>query len=292
MIDDRPRFISTQVHEGRYFFLDLTPPPESKLSVICGGREQCKSGYEIDRSGFQYHAIELVAAGRGELTLGDLTYDLKPGAVFMYGPKIAHRIKSVGSKRLVKYFVDFSGAEASGWFEDEARDVSCPLQLLRSRWILDIFDQMIDAGGLPKPTARRQCEMLLRLLLMRLDVDAQPIGEVSSPAFETYCRCRSHIEDGFQSIAGVHEVARACDVSPEYLSRLFKRYAQEGPLQYLTRLKMDYAADLLTRHGFSVKDAAEGVGYVDPYHFSRVFKRMHGLAPRDFVRSVLHRRGG
>jgi AraC-like DNA-binding protein len=283
---EKPSFISTQVRQGRYFFLDLASRPGRPLSVVCGGRELCDAAYKIDRDGFQYYAIELVVEGEGELSLSGGRFPLKPGSIFAYGPRIAHCIRSTGSRGLVKYFVDFQGPEAATLLTGGHRITASPCQLIRSRWVLDILDQMLDAGSLPKPVARVQCELLLRLLVMRLEVDAQPVGEAASPAFETYCRCRTHIEDHFRTIAGPAEVATACGISPAYLSRLFSRFAQEGPLRNLTRLKMDYAADLLTRRDLSVTAVAKEVGFADPYHFSRVFKRVHGLPPRDFARHI------
>jgi AraC-like DNA-binding protein len=47
-------------------------------------------------------------------------------------------------------------------------------------------------------------------------------------------------------------------------------------------MKMNHAAELITRANFSVKAAAVEVGFEDPYHFSRVFKRVHGVAPSLF----------
>ena len=47
---------------------------------------------------------------------------------------------------------------------------------------------------------------------------------------------------------------------------------------------MQHAARLLTQSEVSVKAAGMAVGFDDPYHFSRVFKQIHGVAPRDFKR--------
>jgi AraC-like DNA-binding protein len=71
-----------------------------------------------------------------------------------------------------------------------------------------------------------------------------------------------------------------------YLCRLFKRYADETPLHRPTRLRTPRAADLLSGGGVLVKQAAEAVGYPDPYHFSRVFKRAFGIAPEAFTQAA------
>ncbi len=52
---------------------------------------------------------------------------------------------------------------------------------------------------------------------------------------------------------------------------------------FLTRLKMNYAAELLMKKHLSVKEAANAVSFFDPYHFSRVFKKIHGISPSKYL---------
>jgi YesN/AraC family two-component response regulator len=84
----------------------------------------------------------------------------------------------------------------------------------------------------------------------------------------------------------VNEVAEACHVDRAYLSRLIKRYAHEGAYQYLVRLKMQHAAELLVKEKQSLVNAAQAVGYDDAALFSKVFKRVHGMSPRQFMQSL------
>jgi transcriptional regulator GlxA family with amidase domain len=65
---------------------------------------------------------------------------------------------------------------------------------------------------------------------------------------------------------------------------LFRRYDHESPYQYLLRLKMNYAAERLQQTGVLVKQIAEEAGFADAFHFSRVFRKTLGLAPKDFKR--------
>ena len=66
--------------------------------------------------------------------------------------------------------------------------------------------------------------------------------------------------------------------------RLFRRYHDCSPYQHLLRRKMTLAAEHLVTHGGLVKETAQRVGFADPYHFSRCFKAVHGVAPRDLLR--------
>jgi len=290
-MDRKPAFISEQVLGGaRYFFLDLEPRSDVDLTVVCGGREPCTTDYEIDRSGFPFHVVEYVADGEGDLQLMGQNHALRPGSVFVYGPGIPHLIRPRGSRTLVKYFVCFAGRQASVLCAGSGGGTREPHQLVHTRWVHDIFDQLLDSGSQPKALAQHQCRLLLRLLLARLEVDAQSLEASASVAFATYSRCRRHIEEHFRQPGGAAEVAAACGIDPAYMSRLFRQYAQEGPYQLLLRLRMDVAADLLGMADRPVAEEASAVGYADTSSFNRVFKRVHGITPAGFLRSAAARR--
>lgn len=285
-----PTFISRQVRAARYFFLDLDPAPAAALTVVCGGGETCPFGYEINRTSFRYHSIEYVSAGRGRLTMGGRDNVLRPGSVFGYGPATPHRIVTTGEEPLIKYFVNFDGRQAARLLQRAGLVPPRPRVLAQQRWLHDNFNQMLDAGAQPRDVARNQCLLLLQLIVSQLEANLRPLEGEASQAFATFERCRRLIEDRFVELRSVEEIARDGHVDPAYLCRLFRRFANESPYHHLTRLKIAHAATLLLRQHAAVNEVARAVGFDDPYHFSRVFKRVHALSPRKFVAQVGHGR--
>ena len=79
----------------------------------------------------------------------------------------------------------------------------------------------------------------------------------------------------------VEELALECGVTQVHVSRLFQRFAQTGAYQFLLRLKMNDAAELLD-NGLLVKEVAERLGFADAFQFSRAFKRVQGVSPTRF----------
>jgi AraC-like DNA-binding protein len=65
---------------------------------------------------------------------------------------------------------------------------------------------------------------------------------------------------------------------------LFRRFDHASPYQFLLRLKMNSAAERLQAPGVAVKQVAQEMGFSDPFHFSRVFKKALGLTPAQYVR--------
>lgn len=280
----KPAFVSRQVEEGRYFFLDLKPKKSAGLTVVCAGREKCASNYFVSRESFPYHALEYVASGRGAVTLNGRKYPIGPGSVFTYRPDTSHRIRSVGSGRLVKYFIDFAGHQAGQLLDAAHLSPGHPHRIDNTRWLQANFDQLLACGNGPRETAQQQCVHLLHLILLHVRAESIPGDAKGIDAYKTYTACRALIEERYIDLHTVREVAEMVGIDPSYLSRVFQRFAREKPYQFLIRMKMDHAAELLTQ-GRSVAQAGEAVGFIDPYHFSRVFKRTHGLAPTKFIQA-------
>jgi Helix-turn-helix domain len=63
-----------------------------------------------------------------------------------------------------------------------------------------------------------------------------------------------------------------------YLCRLFARFHNESPYQFLKRLRMDHASRILLARDATVKSMAAALGF-EPFHFSRVFKSVHPQWP-------------
>jgi AraC family L-rhamnose operon transcriptional activator RhaR len=74
----------------------------------------------------------------------------------------------------------------------------------------------------------------------------------------------------------VRELAAACGCSPEYLIRLFRQTIGMTPYAYINRCRAERAAGLLLRTNASVAEIGEQVGWGEPCHFARRFRRQYG----------------
>jgi AraC-like DNA-binding protein len=286
MKEKKAAFISTQVSSGEYYYLNLTPDKASEETVVCGGREQCAPTYRIERNSFKFYSIEFVSSGRGSLTMNGKTYPLRPGAIYCYGPRTRHIIKTAPDQPMLKHFVDFTGGDLVKLLKKTDFLKGRPLFVSRPFRIRNIFENLITTGNTESRNRDALCALLLRQLILYADDTAMEPEAAFSPAWQTYLRCRQYIERNYLELPTIGSAAKACFVDQAYLSRLFKRFAEESPLQLLSRLKMGKAADLLSSGELLIKQVAEEVGFADPYHFSRVFKRVYGIPPETFSRAA------
>jgi transcriptional regulator GlxA family with amidase domain len=84
----------------------------------------------------------------------------------------------------------------------------------------------------------------------------------------------------------VPELAACVNLSPSRFRDLFSAQTGLGPVEYLQHLRLRRARLLIERTFLTVKEVMSVVGYNDPSHFSREFRRYHGVAP-----SMLRGRG-
>lgn len=77
-------------------------------------------------------------------------------------------------------------------------------------------------------------------------------------------------------------VARHVGVHPVTLSRMFKQQTGDNFVNYLTKLRLQKAMDMLQSTKLSISDIAQAVGYTDEQHFRTLFKKKFGQSPREF----------
>ena len=277
-----PAFFSTDVAAARRFYLDLNPPRNRPLTVVCGGLEHCTPDYAIRRETFPFYSIEYVARGHGELKLKGRTFALRPGRLFSYGPGIPHHITGDPADPLVKYFVDFAGTNATGLLRACGLPPGRVSEVFPANALQPLFDELLQVGLQGRRESAGLCAKLLECLALRITAARAPLAGAETLAFTTYQQCRRHIEQHSLRLRTLEQIAGECHVNNAYLCRLFRRYDNQSPYQYLLRLKMNFAADRLQLPGALVKQVAEAAGFADPFHFSRVFTSVFGLSPTAF----------
>lgn len=85
-------------------------------------------------------------------------------------------------------------------------------------------------------------------------------------------------------------VARSACVSKSHFCRVFKRQMGISFRDYLTRMRIRKAKEMLREPGTSVAEVALAIGYNDMSHFDRVFRRLEGQTPSTYRRPFLLRR--
>lgn len=95
-------------------------------------------------------------------------------------------------------------------------------------------------------------------------------------------RARSYIQENYGKDISLDDVSKEVNVSPYYFSKLFKEESGENFIEYLTKIRIDHAKEMLKNPELSVKEIGLRSGYSDPNYFSRIFKKQTDMTPREF----------
>ena len=87
------------------------------------------------------------------------------------------------------------------------------------------------------------------------------------------------IHDDLRTNFSLKELARAVNLSPYHFSRAFKRVIGLPPHQYVLKLRVQLAKQLLTDTALSISEVAYQLGFYDQSHFTYHFKRLVGITP-------------
>jgi AraC-like DNA-binding protein len=104
--------------------------------------------------------------------------------------------------------------------------------------------------------------------------------------FRRLCRSRDYLAAGMDQPLRLADAAREACISPYHYHRLFARTFGETPHEFLTRLRIDRAKQLLVREQLPVTEVCLAVGYESLGSFSSRFRSLVGYSPSEFQRSL------
>lgn len=90
------------------------------------------------------------------------------------------------------------------------------------------------------------------------------------------------IEQNFQNDISVEDIADTCGLNRSYFGKVFKDAVGRSPQEFLMNYRMIKATELLKLTQLSIGDISNAVGYTNQLHFSRAFKNIYGVSPREW----------
>lgn len=85
----------------------------------------------------------------------------------------------------------------------------------------------------------------------------------------------------------LNDVAEAFCISPNYLSVLFSKYNDIGFSDFINQNKIEVAKKMLKDGDYKIYEISDLLGFESAFYFSRVFKKVTGFSPRDYMKTIL-----
>ncbi len=121
-----------------------------------------------------------------------------------------------------------------------------------------------------------------RLTLTQAFITRLLEGREDPKQHEMVDRAKRYIVEHLAEELSVSEIAAKLYISPNHLSRLFKRVTGEGCYEYVVRKRIERAKQLLETTCYKPAQIAEMVGYNDTNYFSLALKKNTGMSPQNY----------
>lgn len=92
----------------------------------------------------------------------------------------------------------------------------------------------------------------------------------------------SFIEQNYQSPIRVEDIADFCNLNRSYFGKIFRQALGQNPQEFLIQYRMAKASQLLKLTPLPIGDISTAVGYANQLHFSRAFRNVYGISPRQW----------
>ncbi|MEE0776773.1 MAG: PocR ligand-binding domain-containing protein [Bacillota bacterium] len=96
-----------------------------------------------------------------------------------------------------------------------------------------------------------------------------------------------YIQEHFREKMSINSIAEVVHLSPSYLSHIFSQTFGYTITDYITYIRLENAKSILGKSGTSISEAALDSGFEDISYFSRVFKKVEGISPREYKKRQL-----
>lgn len=151
------------------------------------------------------------------------------------------------------------------------------LKPIRREKLIDTVERALQIGE-----ERSRATLLARMMDRKLLEAAGELNSVVEPVKEALRYVEEHLHQGL----GLRDAAQHVHLNPSYFSVLFKEQMGMTFIEYVTRLRIQKAKELLLQTKLPVGEIAERVGYQTTKYFNKVFKEYEGHSPGSYRSEV------
>ena len=120
-------------------------------------------------------------------------------------------------------------------------------------------------------------EAVSRILERRRDTRVDKIAEM----------VREYVMEHYKERITLGQAAEALNISQGYLSTAFKKQSGESFTNYVSAIKIEKAKELIASHQYMMYEVSDLLGFDTPFYFSKVFKKVTGMSPKEYEAQCL-----
>lgn len=232
-----------------------------------------------------------VLSGGCSYRIGDAHYQVEKGDLLVFNPGVSHGKTVKPGEEILEQHLGFDNIQIEGLPKNNLiGPEACPVFNMQGHeqemleCCSDIYmEQENDSPG---------CELMLKIQVMRLIAlflkathPGRKADKSASVSFDSNDRSVivstliSFLNENYMRPVSLETISKSIYLSPTYVSKVFKEETGETPINYLIKLRLSKAREMLLEGSHSIKEVASSVGYEDVYYFSKLYKKYNRISP-------------
>ncbi|ARD42870.1 AraC family transcriptional regulator [Colwellia sp. PAMC 21821] len=274
------------------------------LYPVSLGMTQANNNYKLQQENNHCHSLIYCLSGTGKLRYQDKERIIERGDLVIINAntpfiftldktqetitKISQSDKQINSRDSkavdnIFYWINFTGTLAQDFAERLLMKMDSGVAhvgVLNN--IVSDFDHLLALGarGYTATNVIHAVHILQQALsFLALQLRLTMFNNSSSfdlEAVEALMRNSLHQELSLDTLAHYSQLSKF------HFAKKFKELTDSSPIQHFINMKIQHACSQLDNSDIAIKDIASGLGYSDPYYFSRLFKKLVGISPKQY----------
>ena len=253
------------------------------------GYEQCDPGHSFGPATRNHYLFHYILSGTGTLMADNAkgetqTYSIKSGQGFIIFPGQINTYIADTDFPWEYTWVEFDGLRAKEIVETAGLSPDHPVYHSHSA---DLRQKMMEEMLYISHNSQESPFHLIGHTWLFLDYFMRSTETVrmkqDGSIRDFYIKeALSFIEQHFQNDISIEDIAACCGLNRSYFGKIFHDTIGRSPQEFLISYRMTKAAELLKITALSIADIGNAVGYPNQLHFSRAFKNVYGMSPRNW----------
>ncbi|RLU01727.1 MAG: AraC family transcriptional regulator [Ketobacter sp.] len=241
------------------------------------------SGHTMSRQEHEDNLLMYCSEGRGQVNANGTVSEVNPGDLILLPKGTSHDYQAAADHPWTLRWVHFAGAKALDYIANlGVADSVSVVSVGQHPKIISDFDALFsvrETGYNMKALIHASQTLKQSLTYLAILISSQSQQARQPINLETI---QTLMMANLSGELDLDALANAAHLSKYHFSKRYKALTGYSPIQHFIHLKMERACYLLDIGNQPISHVAAELGYEDPQYFSRLFKKVTGLSPRQY----------
>ena len=230
-----------------------------------------------------------IASGKAHFHIDGDEKIVTAGHMVLYRPKEPQKYEYYGEEQTEVYWVHFTGGDVTNILRSygltkDKKIFYCGSDLEYKNH----FRAMIQELQMCKENYPEMLEMYLRQIFIKLHRYFTTVSKVeNSQIAEDIDSAMLYFSEHYNEDICIEDYAKEHLMSTSWFIRNFKQYTGSTPMQYILSKRIYNAEALLQNEQYNITEISNIIGYDNPLYFSRIFKKVKGISPKEYRKNII-----